>query len=151
MTRARRKVVGGMVSGMVAVTLSGMASEGAAAPLAVVEQASPAGPGGQSAQTTSRRPYRATRRIVVDRQSKQARMPTQAEVESLVATLATLTHRPGTAPESAGTRGAVTVNLQGGFGGVMLARANEDGTVETRCVFTFDEGAEFLGLVEVVQ
>jgi len=30
----------------------------------------------------------------------------------------------------------------------MLARPADDGTFETRCVFTFEEGAEFLGLVE---
>jgi len=33
----------------------------------------------------------------------------------------------------------------------MLARPNEDGTWETRCVFTVEEGAAFLGLVEDVQ
>jgi hypothetical protein len=31
---------------------------------------------------------------------------------------------------------------------VMLARPNADGTWETRCVFTMDEGLRFLGLVE---
>jgi len=30
----------------------------------------------------------------------------------------------------------------------MLARPNADGTWETKCVFTLEEGAEFLGLVE---
>jgi hypothetical protein len=30
----------------------------------------------------------------------------------------------------------------------MLARPGDGGTFETRCVFTFDEGASFLGLVE---
>jgi hypothetical protein len=29
----------------------------------------------------------------------------------------------------------------------MLARPRADGSIETRCVFTFEEGAEFLGLV----
>jgi len=43
--------------------------------------------------------------------------------------------------------GAVTVDLEGGFGGVLLARPGEDGVWETRCVFTIEEGADFLGLV----
>jgi hypothetical protein len=29
----------------------------------------------------------------------------------------------------------------------MLARPRADGSFDTRCVFTFEEGAEFLGLV----
>ena len=41
----------------------------------------------------------------------------------------------------------MTVDLDGGFGGILLARPNDDGTWETRCVFTLEEGAEFLGLV----
>jgi hypothetical protein len=40
------------------------------------------------------------------------------------------------------------VDLGGGFGGVMLARPAADGSWETLCVFTFEEGAAFLGLVE---
>ena len=31
---------------------------------------------------------------------------------------------------------------------MLLARPADDGSWETLCVFTFDEGAEFLGLVE---
>jgi hypothetical protein len=40
------------------------------------------------------------------------------------------------------------MDLDGGFNGVVLARPNGDGTWETKCVFTLEEGAEFLGIVE---
>ena len=44
--------------------------------------------------------------------------------------------------------GTKAVNIDGRFQSVMLARPNEDGTSELRCVTTFEEAAEFLGLVE---
>jgi hypothetical protein len=91
--------------------------------------------------------YRATRPIAADPQGRQ-RMPTEVEVEEMVASLSTLTRRPESLPVVAGA-GGESVDLDGGFAGVMLARLNDDGTYETRCVFTFDEGAEFLGLVEI--
>jgi hypothetical protein len=95
--------------------------------------------------------YKATRRIVVDRPSGQLRMPTTEEVQKLVTDLASLTKRAAEGlPEGSVPGGGVATDLDGGFGGVMLARPNEDGTFETRCVFTFEEGAGFLGLVEDV-
>lgn len=96
--------------------------------------------------------YRATRAIVVDPATQRRRMPTVEELGQLVDTLSTLTKRPteGLSEATLPNR-AVAVDLDGGFGGVMLARANEDGTLETKCVFTFEEGAEFLGLVIDVQ
>jgi hypothetical protein len=103
---------------------------------------------GQQAPAKSKR-YKATRAIAVDKQSGQARMPTQEEVEAVVADLWALAQRPdGDGQESTSANGAVSVELAGGFGGVLLARPGEGGTWETRCVFTFEEGAEFLGLVE---
>jgi hypothetical protein len=93
--------------------------------------------------------FKATRRIVVDLQSGQVRMPTTEEVQKLVTDLASLTKRAAEGlPEGPAPGGGVGINLDGGFGGVMLARPNDDGTFETLCVFTFDEGAAFLGLVE---
>lgn len=108
---------------------------------------------GRSEQNSQRngRNFRATRRIVVDQQTGQARMPTVTEVDELVTQLASLTFRPETGSESSTTGGGIAVDLAGGFGGVMLARPNDDGTFETQCVFTFEEGVEFLGLVEVAQ
>ncbi len=95
--------------------------------------------------------YKATRPLVVDRQTGQARLPNQEEVDQTVATLSVLANRPESLPEAPAAAGGIAVDLEGGFGGVMLARPNEDGTWETRCVFTFAEGAEFLGLVEEIQ
>lgn len=92
--------------------------------------------------------FKATRPFVLDKQSKQLRMPTQQEIDETVENLATLAKRSEDLPQVAAQSGAVAVNLDGGFGGVMLARPNSDGTWETKCVFTFEEGAEFLGLVE---
>ena len=43
---------------------------------------------------------------------------------------------------------AVIATVLGTSAGIVLARPNEDGTWETRCVFTLEEGAAFLGLVE---
>jgi hypothetical protein len=93
--------------------------------------------------------YRATRPIVVDQQTGQLRMPTKKEISEAVESLATLAKRPSEGLEqTALANGAVAVDLDGGFGGVMLARPKADGTWETKCVFTIEEGAAFLGLVE---
>ena len=108
-----------------------------------------AAPQDQAEKKPGQKKYKATRPIAIDKETGAARMPTEPEVEALVATLSTLTNRPADGlAETAGSAGAITVDLAGGFAGVLLARANADGTYETRCVFTFEEGAEFLGLVE---
>ncbi len=92
--------------------------------------------------------YKATRTIA-DRQTGQLRMPTNQEIDEMVGNLATLANRPAEGlQQSSVANGGVAVDLGGGFGGVMLARPNADGTWETKCVFTFEEGAEFLGLEE---
>ena len=76
-------------------------------------------------------------------------MPTQQEVDEVVANLAALGQRPAESlQQSVQASGAVVVDLDGGFNGVLLARPTGDGTFETKCVFTLEEGAEFLGIVE---
>lgn len=132
----------------------------AAAVVAVMGQAEPATAGPSSTHTIEAaqdaqpaacgqaRRFRATRPIAIDKQTGRSRMPTAREVEELVTTLSTLTSRPESLPEATVQGGGVGVALGDAFGGVVLARPNEDGTLETRCVFTFDEGIEFLGLVE---
>jgi hypothetical protein len=90
--------------------------------------------------------YRATSAIVVDKQSGQRRLPTDQEVDDLVATLSRLTTQVAVPAAAATGR---SMNLESGFEGVVIGRANEDGTIETRCVYSFDEGATFLGLVAV--
>lgn len=96
--------------------------------------------------------FKATRAFVVDKQTGAVRMPTQVEVDEVVANLTAMGQRPAESlPQATQANGTVTVDLDGGFGGIVLARPNEDGTWETRCVFTLEEGAAFLGIVEDVQ
>jgi len=93
--------------------------------------------------------YKGTRAYVVDKETGAVRMPTQQEVDDVVANLSALGQRPAeNLQQTPQSNGAVGVDLDGGFGGILLARPNADGTWETRCVFTLEEGAEFLGLVE---
>jgi hypothetical protein len=100
------------------------------------------------AQKTQKR-YKATRPTVVDEQTGQLRMPTRQEIDEMVASLATLAKRPTEGlQQTALSNGAIAVDLDGGYGGVVLARPRGDGSWETKCVFTIEEGAAFLGLVE---
>lgn len=100
------------------------------------------------AQKTQKR-YKPTRAIVVDQQTGQLRMPTKQEVDEVVANLATLANRSSEGLQQTSlSGGAVAVDLDGGFGGVVLARPRGDGAWETKCVFTIEEGTAFLGLVE---
>jgi hypothetical protein len=93
--------------------------------------------------------YKATRAFVMDKQTGEVRMPTETEVNEVVANLTAMGQRPvETLRQSSQANGGVLVHLDGGFGGVLLGRPNADGTWETRCVFTLEEGAEFLGIVE---
>ena len=93
--------------------------------------------------------YKGTRPFVVDKTTGAVRMPTQQEVDEVVANLSALGQRPvESLQETPQSNGIATLDLEGGFGGVLLARPNDDGTWETKCVFTVEEGAEFLGLVE---
>lgn len=92
--------------------------------------------------------YKATRPLVIDQQTGQARLPNQTEIDETVASLSVLANRPESLPQVPGASGGIGIDLEGGYGGVMLGRPNPDGTWETKCVFTFAEGAEFLGLEE---
>ena len=93
--------------------------------------------------------YKATRAFVVDKASGDLRMPTQQEVDEVVANLTTLGQKPAESlAQSTQASGAVTMDLDGGFSGIILARPNADGSWETRCVFTLEEGISFLGIVE---
>jgi hypothetical protein len=98
--------------------------------------------------SSAQKKYKATRPIAVDTQTGQSRMPTQEEVDEVVANLAQLANRPENLPAAQGAGSGEVVDLEGGYGGVLLGRPTDDGSFETRCVFTFEEGAEFLGLVE---
>ena len=93
--------------------------------------------------------YTATRAIAMDSATGKYRKPNGAETRQLVADLKALTRQPvATSMKStAHDTGGITAKLDKAFGGVVLARPRADGSIETRCVFTFEEGAEFLGLV----
>jgi hypothetical protein len=103
---------------------------------------------GTKSSNASPKKYKATREIVVDQQTGQRRMPTQEEIDETITNLSQLANRPEDLAATEGAGGAEMVDLEGGYNGVMLARPNADGSLETKCVFTFEEGAEFLGLVE---
>lgn len=100
-------------------------------------------------RTSDGKTYVATRAIHVDPQTGTARKPTAAETQELVATLRQLTSR-STEGLTARTHadGTKQIALEGRFGAVALARPRGDGTMETHCVTTFEEAAEFLGLVD---
>src|SRR5262245_30041552 len=93
--------------------------------------------------------YVATRAITVDAQTGTLRLPTAEETQALVDSLVAMTNRSteGLQVKTA-ANGTKSVDLDGRFQSVMLARPNADGTSETKCVATFEEAAEFLGLVE---
>ena len=93
--------------------------------------------------------YTATRAIAMDSATGKYRKPNAAEINKLVSDLKSLTRQPAAIEMKSTARntGGVTAKLDKDFGGVMLARPRSDGSIETRCVFTFEEGAEFLGLV----
>ena len=91
--------------------------------------------------------YKATRAYVVDPNTGAVRMPTQDEVNEVVANLSSLGQRSDDTLPQTQTGNGVGLDLDGGYNGILLARPNEDGSWETRCVFTVEEGAAFLGLV----
>jgi hypothetical protein len=91
--------------------------------------------------------YKATRDIAIDAESGKARKPNAIEIAKIVEDLRALTSQPTTDTQIELKNGGHAASLGGGFGGVMLARPSADGTFETLCVFTFEDGVEFLGLV----
>jgi hypothetical protein len=102
-----------------------------------------------SAQQGRSKKYVATRAITVDRQSGQLRLPTAEETQELVDRLVAMTDRSTDGLQTTAlANGTTRVDLQGRFASVMLARPNPDGTSEVRCVNSFAEAADFLGLVE---
>jgi hypothetical protein len=93
--------------------------------------------------------YVATREIILDKATGKLRKPTAQETEEMVAQLRSLTnHSTEDLTQVQHRNGMVSMDLKGRFGGVVLGRANADGTTEVRCVFTMEEAEEFLGLVE---
>jgi hypothetical protein len=100
-------------------------------------------------QSQAGKTYVPTREITVDAQTGKVRKPTAEETQELVASLSSMLSKSTdgltakTLPD--GTR---QVTLEGRFAPVAIARPREDGTMEVRCVTSFGEAADFLGLVE---
>jgi hypothetical protein len=101
------------------------------------------------ASSKNAKKYVATREIIFDKASGTLRLPTTQEIDDLVTHISSLTNRSTdglTVTQQA--NGMKVMSLQGRFSGVVLGRALADGTTEVRCVMTFGEALEFLGLEE---
>ncbi|MEA2463502.1 MAG: hypothetical protein QOJ98_1249 [Acidobacteriota bacterium] len=98
-----------------------------------------------------REKWSATRAIIFDQATKTLRKPTAAETASMVEHIEKMTSKPVRAIagriQANGTRQG---SIEGEQANVVVARATADGQYETLCVQTFEEAAEFLGLVRVV-
>lgn len=93
--------------------------------------------------------YKATTAIVRDEATGTLRKPTPEETDVMVAQISSLTNRSSEGlPTTQSANGTVKMDLQGGFNGVVLGRATDDGGTEVRCIFTLDEATDFLGLEE---
>lgn len=95
--------------------------------------------------------WSATRAIIFDQATKTLRKPTAAETASMVEHLEKMTSKPvRTIAGRVQANGTRQGSIEGEQANVVVARATADGQHETLCVQTFDEAAEFLGLVRVV-
>ncbi len=118
--------------------------------MAVVILIAAAGPAFSQSQAAKKaKKYVATKEIVFDKATGKLRKPTVEETQALVDQISTLTNR---STEGLSLKqhqnGMKSMSLAGRFGGVILGRANEDGTTEIRCVMTLEEAVDFLGLEE---
>lgn len=140
--RAGRRL--GILAGAVALMTMLIMTGGGSTSLA-------ASPSPDQAQANGKK-FKATRPFVVDKETGAVRMPTQEEVDKIVADLTALGQKPSeNLQQATQASGGISIDLDGGFNGILLAKPNEDGTWETRCVFTLEEGAAFLGIVEDVR
>ena len=125
-----------------------LAAAVAALVLAIVTMTAGTAVSAQSAQGKAKK-FKATRAFVVDKQSGEVRLPTQEEVDQVVQELTTYAQKPAeSVTPTTLADGTQQIDFGTNAGGIVLARPNGDGTFETRCVFTLEEGAAFLGLVE---
>jgi hypothetical protein len=84
----------------------------------------------------------AGRKVRIDKQSGKLRDLSQQEARELVSTLTTMTTRTET-PAARTQSGAGLVRMNG-FDHVLVARPNEDGSNEVRCVGSLEEAVSFL-------
>lgn len=95
-------------------------------------------------EAASREKWVGTRAILRDQATGKLRKPTAAETEQLVKTIRQLAARPSVRTEAAPSSGVAEEGKQQ----IIVARATEEGSMETLCVQTFEEAATFLGLVQ---
>ena len=100
-----------------------------------------------ASQSAAREKWTGTKAIIFDTQTKSLRKPTAAEVAQMVQSLRQLTTKPARiSPKMAANGVTQQGDISGAFAQVLVGRARPDGSMETKCVQTFDEAAEFLGL-----
>lgn len=99
---------------------------------------------GPAVEAAAREKWVGTRAILRDVKTGKLRKPTETETRELVKTIKQLTARPSIRTESASSQGGV---IEAAPVQVVIARATEEGAMETLCVGSFEEAAEFLGLV----
>lgn len=100
----------------------------------------------QAADSASKERWVATRAIIFDSSTKQLRKPTDSETAEMVKSLRSLLARGEKVQPRVRANGTRQGSAEGRFQNVVVARATEEGAVETLCVESFDEAAEFLGL-----
>lgn len=91
-------------------------------------------------------PMKAT---ILDPGPDKARKLTADEVDELMVTLKPLQQPSASVAAARRAGGPTSVTLDGRFEYALLARAAADGTYETKCVGSFAEAVEFLGLTPV--
>jgi hypothetical protein len=97
----------------------------------------------------NRQQWVGARAIIFDQSTRSLRKPTASETVAMVQTLQRLTSKPARRfSPSVQSIGGRQGSIEGDQANVVIARATADGQVETRCVQTFEEAAEFLGLVQ---
>lgn len=105
-----------------------------------------------ASQSAAREKWTGTKAIIFDAETKSLRKPTAAEVAQMVQSLRQLTTKPARiSPKMAANGVSQQGDISGAFAQVLVARSRADGSVETKCVQTFDEAAQFLGLEEAAQ
>ena len=100
---------------------------------------------GPVTEAASREKWAGTRAIMRDVQTGKLRKPTETEVREMVKSIKQLTARASVRTDASGPNGGA---MDAAPQQVVIARATEEGTMETLCVETFEEAAVFLGLVK---
>jgi hypothetical protein len=96
------------------------------------------------------RDYVAERSIIKDAATGLLRPPTSEETRKLVEELKVMLSPATSDMQAAPVAGGGTrIGAQGRFTEVIIARPTADGRMETRCVSSMEEAAEFLGLRQV--